>query len=99
MGPRMTSAGRYITTSNGLVDWYPDEAGVIEGGIGIRCNTLDEMIAEVRSQVKNGVDFIKLADSPIGEFQSFRDVDFERSQTWRTNSGAPARSTPAATQR
>jgi imidazolonepropionase-like amidohydrolase len=76
-GPRMTSAGRYITTSNGLVDWYPDEVGVIEGGIGIRCNTLDEMIAEVRRQVKAGVDFIKLADSPIGEYQSFRDVELQ----------------------
>jgi imidazolonepropionase-like amidohydrolase len=76
-GPRMTSAGRYITTSNGLVDWYPDDAGIIEGGIGIRCNTLDEMIAETRRQVKNGVDFIKLADSPYGEFQSFRDVELQ----------------------
>jgi imidazolonepropionase-like amidohydrolase len=76
-GPRMTSAGRYITTSNGLVDWYPDDAGVIEGGIGIRCNTLDEMIAEVRRQVKNGVDFIKLADSPYGEYQSFREVELQ----------------------
>lgn len=74
-GPRMTAAGRYITTSNGLTDWYPDDAGVIEGGIGIRCNTLDEMIAEVRRQVKNGVDLIKLADSPYGEYQSFRDVE------------------------
>ena len=26
-GPRMTSAGRYITTSNGLTDWYPDDTG------------------------------------------------------------------------
>lgn len=72
-GPRMTSAGRYITTSNGLTDWYPDDAGVPEGSIGIRCNTVDEMIAEVRRQVKNGVDFVKLADSPYGEYQSFRD--------------------------
>jgi imidazolonepropionase-like amidohydrolase len=74
-GPRMTSAGRYITTSNGLTDWYPDDAGVVEGGIGIRCNTPDEMLAEVRRQVKNGVDFIKLADSPYGEYQSFRDEE------------------------
>jgi imidazolonepropionase-like amidohydrolase len=74
-GPRMTSAGRYITTSNGLTDWYPDDAGVVEGGIGIRCNTPDEMISEVRRQVKNGVDFIKLADSPYGEYQSFRDEE------------------------
>lgn len=74
-GPRMTAAGRYITTSNGLTDWYPDDAGVIEGGIGIRCNTLDEMITEVRRQVKNGVDFIKCADSPFGDYQSFRDEE------------------------
>jgi imidazolonepropionase-like amidohydrolase len=76
-GPRMTSAGRYITTSNGLTDWYPDDAGVVEGGIGIRCNTPDEMITEVRRQVKNGVDFIKLADSPYGEYQSFRDEELQ----------------------
>jgi imidazolonepropionase-like amidohydrolase len=74
-GPRMTSAGRYITTSNGLTDWYPDDTGTVEGSIGIRCNTLDEMIAEVRRQVKNGVDFVKLADSPYGEYQSFRDQE------------------------
>ena len=73
----MTSAGRYITTSNGLTDWYPDDAGVVEGDIGIRCNTLDEMIAEVRRQVKNRVDFIKLADSPFGEYQSFRDEELK----------------------
>lgn len=76
-GPRMTSAGRYITTSNGLTDWYPDDTGAVEGSIGIRCNTLDEMIAEVRRQVKNGVDFVKLADSPLGEYQSFRDVELQ----------------------
>jgi imidazolonepropionase-like amidohydrolase len=35
------------------------------------------MIAEVRRQVKNGVDFIKLADSPYGEFQSFRDEELQ----------------------
>ena len=40
-GPRMTSAGRYLTTSNGLTDWYPDSVGNPEGGIGILVNTLD----------------------------------------------------------
>ena len=29
------------------------------------------MINEVRHQVKNGVDLIKLADSPYGNFQAF----------------------------
>jgi imidazolonepropionase-like amidohydrolase len=67
----MTSAGRYLSTSNGLTDWYPDSVGVPEGSIGIVHNTLDMMISEVRHQVKNGVDFIKLADSPYGDFQAF----------------------------
>jgi imidazolonepropionase-like amidohydrolase len=70
-GPRMTAAGRYISTSNGLTDWYPDSVGVPEGSIGIVHNTLDAMINEVRHQVKNGVDLIKLADSPYGDFQAF----------------------------
>ncbi|QOH59420.1 amidohydrolase family protein [Rhodococcus rhodochrous] len=70
-GPRMTAAGRYITTSNGLTDWYPDSVGVPEGSIGILANTPMEMISEIRHQVKNGVDLIKLADSPFGDYQSF----------------------------
>ncbi len=71
LGPRMTSAGRYISTSNSLTDWYPDSVGVPEGSIGIITNTLDGMINEVRHQVKNGVDLIKLADSPYGTYQAF----------------------------
>lgn len=70
-GPRMTSAGRYITTSNGLTDWYPDSVGVPAGSIGILANTLPEMVNEVRRQIKNGVDLIKLADSPFGDYQAF----------------------------
>jgi imidazolonepropionase-like amidohydrolase len=70
-GPRMTSAGRYLTTSNGLADWYPTTVGTPDGSIGVLTNTVDEMKTEIRKQVKNGVDFIKLADSPYGEFQAF----------------------------
>ncbi|MBV9793673.1 MAG: amidohydrolase family protein [Actinobacteria bacterium] len=70
-GPRMTAAGRYLTTSNGLTDWFPDSVGVPEGSIGIVHNRLDDMIDEVRHQAKNGVDFIKLADSPYGDYQAF----------------------------
>jgi imidazolonepropionase-like amidohydrolase len=70
-GPRMTAAGRYMSTSNSLTDWYPDEVGVPAGNLGVLTNTVHEMISEVRHQVKNGVDFIKLADSPLGEFQAF----------------------------
>jgi imidazolonepropionase-like amidohydrolase len=70
-GPRMTAAGRYITTSNGLTDYYPTTVGNPDGGIGKLANTLPEMVTEVRRQVKNGVDFIKLADSPYGQWQAF----------------------------
>ncbi|MFC4012542.1 amidohydrolase family protein [Nonomuraea purpurea] len=70
-GPRMHTAGRYLTTSNGLTDWYPDHVGVPEGSIGVLTNTVEEMVREIRHQVKNGVDLIKLADSPFGEYQAF----------------------------
>jgi imidazolonepropionase-like amidohydrolase len=70
-GPRMRSAGRYLTTSNGIADFYPTSVGVPEGSVGLLTNTADEMVAAVRRHVKNGVDLIKLADSPYGEFQAF----------------------------
>ena len=77
LGPRMTSAGRYISTSNSLTDWYPDSVGVPEGSIGVVSNSLDGMIDELRHQVKNGVDLIKLADSPYGQYQAFRDDEMK----------------------
>ena len=70
-GPRMTSAGRYLTTSNGLTDWFPDATGNPESSTGKLTNTPDEMIAEIRRQKKAGVDLIKLADSPFGDYQAF----------------------------
>ncbi|WP_433528468.1 amidohydrolase family protein [Micromonospora sp. CA-263727] len=70
-GPRMTTAGRYLTTSNGLTDWFPDATGVPESSIGRLTNTPAEMVAEIRRQKKAGVDLIKLADSPYGDFQAF----------------------------
>ncbi len=77
-GPRMTAAGRYLTTSNGLTDWYPSSVGVPDGNIGVLTNTVDEMTTEIRKQVKNGVDLIKLADSPYGQYQAFTDDELKR---------------------
>jgi imidazolonepropionase-like amidohydrolase len=71
LGPRMSAAGRYLTTSNGLTDWYPDSVGVPQGSIGVLTNTLPEMVDEIRRQAKAGVDFIKIADSPMGNYQAF----------------------------
>jgi imidazolonepropionase-like amidohydrolase len=76
-GPRMAAAGRYITTSNGLTDYYPLSVGNPDGAIGKLENTLAGMLAEVREQVKSGVDFIKLADSPYGQWQAFTNAEMK----------------------
>ena len=76
-GPRMASAGRYLTTSNGLADNYPDSVGVPAGNIGVLTNTVPVMVDEIRHQVKNGVDFIKIADSPYGQYQAFSDDELK----------------------
>jgi len=60
-GPRVTTSGRNISTRQGLVDWYPTWIGVPETSIGQIVRTTDEGIDAIRAQVKDGVDFIKLA--------------------------------------
>jgi len=60
-GPRVMAAGPYLTTHQGLTDWYPTWIGAPETSIGKLVTNIDEAIEEVRRQVKNGVDCIKLA--------------------------------------
>jgi imidazolonepropionase-like amidohydrolase len=60
-GPRVMAAGRYLTTHQGLTDWYPTWIGVPETSIGKLVTTNAEAIEEVRRQVKDGVDCIKIA--------------------------------------
>jgi len=78
VGPRMTSAGRYLSTSNSLTDYYPDHGTKPDGGVGVLTNTIHEMTNEIRHQVKNGVDLIKLADSPYGQYQAFTNEELKR---------------------
>ncbi|MPZ35588.1 MAG: amidohydrolase family protein [Rhodospirillales bacterium] len=61
VGPRMTVSGRQITSRQGLSDWYPRWIGVPETSVGVLVRSRDEMLEEVRGQVKDGVDFIKIA--------------------------------------
>jgi imidazolonepropionase-like amidohydrolase len=61
VGPRITTSGRQITNRQGLSDWYPSWVGVPETSIGVLCRTAAEGIAEIRLEVKDGVDFIKIA--------------------------------------
>ena len=60
-GPRVMAAGPYLTTHQGLTDWYPTWIGVPETSIGKLVTTSDEAVEEIRRQVKNGVDCIKIA--------------------------------------
>src|SRR5438094_5494813 len=60
-GPRVMAAGPYLTTHQGLTDWYPTWIGAPSTSIGKLVTNLDEAVEEVRRQVKNGVDCIKLA--------------------------------------
>jgi imidazolonepropionase-like amidohydrolase len=60
-GPKLTCSGRNISTRQGLVDWYPTWIGVPDTSIGQIVRTTEEGIDAIREQVKDGVDFIKLA--------------------------------------
>src|SRR5688572_5912841 len=61
VGPRVMAAGPYITSRQGLADWYPTWIGTPETGVGHLIRSLDEGIEEVRRQIKEGVDCIKIA--------------------------------------
>ena len=60
-GPRVMAAGRYLTTHQGLTDWYPTWIGAPETSIGKLVTTTAEAVEEIRRQVKDGVDCIKIA--------------------------------------
>ena len=60
-GPRITSTGPYLTSRQGLTDWYPTWIGVPTTAIGTLVRSPDEAIEAIRVQVKDGVDGIKIA--------------------------------------
>ena len=60
-GPRITTAGPYITSRQGLTDWYPTWIGVPDTAIGVLVRSTDEAVEAIRRQVKDGVDCIKIA--------------------------------------
>jgi imidazolonepropionase-like amidohydrolase len=60
-GPRITAAGPYITSRQGLTDWYPTWIGAPSSSIGRLVHSHAEAIEEIRRQVKDRVDSVKLA--------------------------------------
>lgn len=59
-GPKITASGRAITARQGLSDWYPTWIGCPETSVGVLVTSRDEAIEEIRRQVKDGIDIIKI---------------------------------------
>ena len=62
-GPRISAASRYLSTHVALTDYFPSWVGSPRSGVGVLTEDASRMIGEVREQIKNGVDFIKIAAS------------------------------------
>ncbi len=60
-GPRIFAAGRHIAADGGFADYFPSWLGMPVSAEGVLCHTRDEMVREVRQQVKNRVDVVKMS--------------------------------------
>jgi imidazolonepropionase-like amidohydrolase len=60
-GPRIFAAGRHIAADGGFADYFPSWLGMPASAEGVLCSTMDEMRREVRRQVKNRVDLVKIS--------------------------------------
>jgi imidazolonepropionase-like amidohydrolase len=60
-GPRIFAAGRHIVADGGFADYFPSWLGMPASAEGVLCPTRDEMAREVRRQVKNRVDLVKIS--------------------------------------
>jgi len=72
-GPRFAAAGRQITTQLGIGDTLPSILHDLPGAFGKLVRSTDEIVQEIRDEVKDGVDLIKIAGSGPGteEFGAF----------------------------
>ena len=61
VGPRIFAAGRHISADGAFADYFPSWLGMPVSAEGVLCPTADEMRREVRRQVKNRVDLIKIS--------------------------------------
>ena len=78
-GPRMAAAGKQITSQQGIADGLPSWIGVPESSFGALVTSNEELIQEIRNEVKDGVDLIKIAGSgpDSEEFAAFRQEELE----------------------
>ena len=73
-GPRLSAAGRQITSQQGIGDTLPRWIDVAESSFGALVLSRDELLNEIRNEVKDGVDLVKIAGSGPGttEWAAFR---------------------------
>ena len=62
-GPRISAAAKYLSTHAALTDYFPSWIGAPVSGVGALTENTSQMLGEVRNQIKNGVDFVKIAAS------------------------------------
>ena len=83
-GPRLSVAGRQLTTHQGLEDSFPSSMQFPPGQAGVLVKSRDEIIEAIRLQVKDGVDVIKvsgsndsaISDEPLNS-SAFRAEEFQ----------------------
>ena len=62
VGPRINCSSQYLTSHQGLTDYFPEySVGNVKTGIGKVVMDTDSAIEVIRTQVKDGVDFVKFA--------------------------------------
>lgn len=78
-GPRLAAAGRQITTQQGIGDTLPAPLGEMPTAFGAIVRSTDEIVQEIRNEVKDGVDLIKVAGSGPGtaEYGAFARHELE----------------------
>jgi imidazolonepropionase-like amidohydrolase len=76
-GPRLTAGGRYLSTHQSITDYFPTWIGVPTTSSGVLTPTRDAMINEVRRQVKEGVDVIKIGGSGQSVFNPHASSEME----------------------
>ncbi len=62
-GPRFAVSGRQLTNNQGLEDSFPNEMQFPPGQAGVLMRSNDDIISQIRYQVKDGVDCIKVSGS------------------------------------
>jgi imidazolonepropionase-like amidohydrolase len=62
-GPRFAVSGKQLTSHQGLEDSFPNSMEFPPGQAGVLIKTKDDLVEQVRYQVKDGVDAIKVSGS------------------------------------